>query len=295
MEAACPVCGNTNCQQQLVCTDYTVSHQQFGIATCNMCSLRFTVNAPSESAIGPYYKADSYISHTDTDTGLISKLYKAARSFTLWLKRRLVQGQTGLRQGALLDVGAGTGAFAHAMQQAGWHVTGLEPDDGARQVALRNYNLPLQPAGELFDQPSGSFDAITLWHVLEHVHNLHGYMQQFSKLLKPGGRLLIAVPNYNSADATHYGPHWAAYDVPRHLYHFSPQAMRRLAGAHGFTVERVKPMWLDAFYIALLSEKYKTGRQRLVSAFWQGLRSNWQALLNSERCSSLIYVLKHAS
>jgi len=288
----CPICGNNTCRQQLLCTDYTVSHQQFGIAGCNDCSLRFTHNAPEENAIGPYYQADSYISHTDTDKGLISKLYKAARSFTLRHKRRMVQGYTGLQQGKLLDVGAGTGVFAHAMQQAGWQVTGLEPDSGARQVAIRNYGMQLLSPESLFQQDAQSFDAITLWHVLEHVHNLHGYLQLFGALLKPNGRLLIAVPNYTSADATHYAQYWAAYDVPRHLYHFSPQAMRRLAGMHRLEVQSVHPMWLDAFYIALLSEQYKTGRQRLVQAFWQGLGSNIKALLHKESCSSLIYILR---
>lgn len=292
----CPVCGSRHIAPALQATDYTVSRQVFAIWECADCTARFTQDVPDADSIGPFYAADSYISHTDTDTGLINKLYKLARRYTLRLKTRQIQRLSGRSAGHLLDVGAGTGAFAHAMQQAGWQVTGLEPDAGARSVAYKNYHLQLQSPDQLFQLPAHSFHVISLWHVLEHVHTLHDYFDQFQRLLAPGGVVLIAVPNYQSTDAAHYQQHWAAYDVPRHLYHFSPRSLSALAGLHDFAVVQRLPMWLDAFYIALLSEQYRHGRQRLIAAGWQGLRSVLGAVRSADAASSLLYVLlRHSS
>ena len=102
-------------------------------------------------------------------------------------------------------------------------VTGLEPDSGARQVARESFGVNLQDTSGFFQLPADQFDAITLWHVLEHVHTLHEYIAQLKKLLRTGGRILVAVPNYTSGDAGHYQSFWAAYDVPRHLYHSLPR------------------------------------------------------------------------
>src|SRR5204863_7031109 len=94
---------------------------------------------------------------------------------------------------------------------------------------------------ELFSLTVNSFDAITLWHVLEHVHQLHQTMNQLKNLLKENGRLIIAVPNYTSLDAKIYKENWAAYDPPRHLYHFSPQSMKILAEKNGMKILYCKP------------------------------------------------------
>jgi 2-polyprenyl-3-methyl-5-hydroxy-6-metoxy-1,4-benzoquinol methylase len=190
-----------------------------------------------------------------------------------------------------LDVGAGTGAFASYMQQSGWNVTALEPDEEARKKAAEIYSLQLEKSSKLFELAENSFDVITLWHVIEHVHSLHEYVGQLKKMLKQGGALFIAVPNYTSYDAFLYDKFWAAYDVPRHLYHFSPVAMRRLIQQHGLQLKQIKPMWLDSFYVSLLSEKYKSGSTNLVKGFWNGAVSNYKALLKKERSSSLIYII----
>jgi 2-polyprenyl-3-methyl-5-hydroxy-6-metoxy-1,4-benzoquinol methylase len=288
----CPVCESTGIQKFLTATDHTVSHEQFEIWQCANCSLRFTQDVPEQNDIGRYYQSEEYISHTETSKGIVNRLYLFVRQFTLRSKENFIREQTGLKKGNLLDVGAGTGAFVHRMQTVGWQVTGLEPDEKAIQRAASQYGLSLQPVPSLFHLEPASFDAITLWHVLEHVHDLHGYMQQLKKLLKPSGKLFIAVPNYTSYDAECYRSDWAAYDVPRHLYHFSPAAMQMLVEKHGMTVQKMQPMWFDSFYVSMLSEKYMTGKSGVVKGFIRGLRSNSRALSNRRKASSLIYVIE---
>jgi 2-polyprenyl-3-methyl-5-hydroxy-6-metoxy-1,4-benzoquinol methylase len=288
---ACPVCESTAINPLLTVTDHSVSGETFVIWLCNACSLRFTQDAPDEAGIGRYYKSDDYISHTNTGKGSINQLYLAVRKFTLHLKHGVLKKFTGLATGTVLDVGAGTGAFLHYMQAKGWEVTGIEPDADARMVAQQMFHLELQPYEALKNLPHQSFDAISLWHVLEHVHHLHDYMDVLKSLLKPGGKLFIAVPNYQSLDAGIYRIAWAAYDVPRHLYHFSPQSIHTLMQRHGLKVLAKKPMWFDAFYISLLSSKYKNGRPNWIGAASSGLRSNLNALLDKNKCSSLIYVV----
>jgi SAM-dependent methyltransferase len=288
----CPVCGSTAIAPLLSAKDNTVSHELFAIWQCSSCTHRFTQDIPDEGNIGRYYKSDDYISHSNTRKGLVNKLYLFIRKVTLKAKQQLVSKTTGLKQGALLDVGAGTGAFALQMQQAGWQVTGLEPDGDARRNAQDLHNIELLPTEQLFQLPAAGFDAITLWHVLEHVQQLHDYMARFNDLLRKDGVLLIAVPNYTSLDAGIYKEHWAAYDVPRHLYHFSPGSMQALAQRHGFAIDQYIPMWFDSFYISMLSEQYKTGSIRYLQAFVNGLRSNLKAYGKPQRYSSVIYVLK---
>ena len=287
----CPVCNSAAISSQLNAEDYTVSHQAFEIWQCTNCSLRFTQYAPDPLSVGNFYQSDNYISHTDTNKGIINKLYHFVRKATLKRKLHLIQQTTGIQKGTLLDIGAGTGAFVHSMQQAGWAVTGLEPDAATRQRAADLYGLDLQDTVSLFQMPIAGFDAITLWHVLEHVHELHAYIEQIKLLLKENGRVLIAVPNYTSYDAEVYRQYWAAYDVPRHLYHFSPAAIKNLLKQHGLQLLAIKPMWFDSFYISMLSEQYKNGKNNFVKAVWTGLRSNFKTIFNKERCSSVIYVI----
>ena len=289
---ACLCCGSTSISRSFSAIDYTVSKEYFEVWKCSICTFQFTQNVPDASHIGPYYQSADYVSHSDTKTGLTNGLYHFARRLTVKSKRNLVKAVTALQQGSLLDFGAGTGAFASFMTQSGWQVTALEPDNTARANALKNHNLQLQDADSLQQLQSSSFDAITLWHVLEHVHNLHATLEHFERVLKPTGKLFIAVPNYTSYDAQHYQDYWAAYDVPRHLYHFSPKAMEILLNKKGFSLEKIYPMWFDSFYVSLLSEQYKYGSSRYFSAFAVGLLSNLKALFNTRKCSSVIYVVR---
>lgn len=286
----CPVCGSADIKEALKAKDHTVSHKLFSIYACGNCSFRFTQDVPDAASIGPYYKSEEYISHTDTAKGLVNRLYQSVRKRTLKAKRRLIEKETGMKKGRLLDVGSGTGAFANEMQQQGWQVTGLEPDADARAVAQKNYGISLQDISQLYNLPAGSFDAVTLWHVLEHVHDLQRCVAQLKNLLTENGKLFIAVPNHTAKDAVIYGEYWAAWDVPRHLYHFTPASMKALLDKHGLTILKYRPMWYDSFYVSMLSSKYKNGKTKLAGSFISGLRSNIGALGDVKKCSSVIYV-----
>lgn len=287
----CPVCQSANISPALSAKDFTVSSQIFSINKCNDCTVMFTQDVPSQDAIGTYYASENYVSHSNTQKGLVNRLYHIIRKKTLATKRNLLKKETGISAGKILDVGCGTGAFLNEMKNNGWQITGLEPDETARKNAIELFNIVPLPSPEIFNFPSESFDAITLWHVLEHVHQLQEYTAQLKKLLTKNGRLFIAVPNYTSWDAQHYKAYWAAYDVPRHLYHFSPAGINTLMRAHGMQVKKIKPMWFDSFYVSMLSEQYKNGRGNMVSAFFVGLVSNLKTIFNPQKCSSVIYVI----
>ncbi|MBL7702997.1 MAG: class I SAM-dependent methyltransferase [Ferruginibacter sp.] len=287
----CPVCNSNNIQQQLSAKDHTVSHQIFSIWHCNHCTARFTQDVPGQDAIGPYYASENYISHSDTKKGIINTLYHLVRKRTLGAKRRLLINSTGMVKGIILDIGCGTGAFLNTMKEAGWNITGLEPDAIARSKAAELYSIQPQEPAKLFELAPASFNAISMWHVLEHVHELHAYIKQIEKLLALNGKAFIAVPNYTSKDADLYKEHWAAYDVPRHLYHFSPQSMETLLNQHGLKLAGVKPMWFDSFYVCMLSEQYKKGKGSIIKAVFNGFISNLKAWGNTRKCSSVIYVI----
>ncbi len=290
---ACPCCSAENITKTLSAKDYTVSQEIFDVWHCNNCTVRFTQNVPEKNEIEKYYKSENYISHSDTKKGFVNSIYHYIRKRTLISKKNLVQKNTKLSNGKLLDIGAGTGAFLHKMHQSGWEILGLEPDETARENAKSLYGLNLQNSEDLFNMPAQTFDAITMWHVLEHVHDLHEYMVQLKRLLKPKGCLFIAVPNYTCYDANVYNNYWAAYDVPRHLYHFSPASITQLLLKHGLQLKKIKPMWYDSFYVSMLSEKYKTGKNNFISALINGYISNWKAMFDNDKCSSVIYIITH--
>lgn len=288
----CPVCNSGRLQNIFPVKDYTVSGQQFAIVECQHCTLRFTQDVPDQENIGKFYKSEDYISHTNTSKGLINNLYQKVRNVTMKQKLGIIKKYTGLQKGALLDVGCGTGSFLNVMQSEGWKVTGLEPDADARDLAKQLHELKVLPSHEIFNLQAATYNAITMWHVLEHVHQLHEYVEQLKNLLLANGKLFIAVPNYTSRDAKVYVKYWAAYDVPRHLYHFSPQSMEVLVQQHGLKVVKHLPMWFDSFYVGLLSSKYKNGKTNFAAAGLHGLSSNLNATGNVKECSSVIYVIE---
>ena len=287
----CPVCNSTEIDPLLTVKDHSVSKEEFVVWQCRHCTLRFTQDVPDENSMGRYYQSPDYISHSNTGKGLLNQLYQRVRKFTLQQKANLIIANT-KEKGRIVDIGAGIGAFLSVMQQKGWETKGIEPDEGARKNALQLFGIKLEEPSTLYGLPQGHYDAITLWHVLEHVHSLHSYMERLRNLLSQQGKIFIAVPNYTSVDSEAYRNYWAAYDVPRHLYHFSPLSIKKLVEQHGLRLLAKKPMWFDAFYISLLSSKYHRGSTSWIGAGFNGLRSNLTALLNKDRCSSLIYVIE---
>lgn len=269
--------------------DYTVSGKSFSIKIDEETGLLVTTPRPKEEDLGKYYESDEYISHTDSNSSLFEKIYNKVRSYSLKKKLALVESEHA--KGSLLDVGCGTGAFLQTCKNAGWKINGVEPGDKASVLAKTKVGDVVHSS--LFDDALNGqqFDVITMWHVLEHMPDLHKTIDRLKSLLKPDGVLIVAVPNYNSYDALHYGAHWAAYDVPRHLYHFSQQSIKELFGAFKIMLKETKPMIFDSFYVSLLSEQYKTGKKRWWPAFLIGLESNIKAQQSGEY-SSLIYILK---
>ena len=288
---SCPICASDLIQEQLSAKDYTVSQKQFSIWQCNACTVRFTQDVPGQDAIGEFYASENYISHSDTKKGIINSLYHLVRKRTLGSKRRLVINEVGMLKGEILDIGCGTGAFLNTMKEAGWFINGLEPDALARTKAVELYDIHPQSSEKLFDLKPSTCNAITMWHVLEHVHELHACIKKIGELLAPNGKLFIAVPNYTSTDAEIYEAYWAAYDTPRHLYHFSPQSMEKLVSMHGLKITSLKPMWFDSFYVSMLSEQYKNGKENILKAVYNGFISNLKAWGDVKKCSSVIYIV----
>ena len=286
----CPLCSSAKTILYLRCSDHLLSRDVFDLCKCSDCGFVFTGEYPDEQSIGRYYRSDDYISHDDEAKGFLNRIYQIARHVMLRRKVRMVEKATGITKGRILDIGCGTGHFAAAMEQNGWYVTGIEPNIKARNFASGQFGLDVISPEQVPGLPSGSFDCITMWHVLEHFHDPFGYAAEIKRLLKPGGLCLCALPNSNSFDAVHYKEYWAAYDVPRHLYHFSPASMQKLLSLHQMAAKEILPMWFDSYYVSMLSEKYKGGN--IISAFLQGANSNIRAAGNRQRCSSLIYVIK---
>lgn len=288
----CPVCGSTRFDKFITCRDHTVSKTDFSIVSCGDCNFKFTNPRPDDLSIGDYYKSEDYISHSNTKKGLISQLYHAVRSYTLKGKLTLVNKY--VSRGTILDYGCGTGMFLNAAKESGWKTIGMEPDGGARQIA-KGMNLNVFQDKASLEQATNSIkvDAITLWHVLEHVTDLEETLTFFMQKLNDKGILIIAVPNYTSYDAKYYKKFWAAYDVPRHIYHFEINSISKLLSGFGFNLIATKPMKFDSYYVSMLSEKYKTGSINYIRAFITGLLSNLKAK-QAKDYSSVIYVFKKA-
>ncbi|MBT8317637.1 MAG: class I SAM-dependent methyltransferase [Lutibacter sp.] len=248
---------------------------------------------PKGEELASYYESESYISHTDSNKTLTDKLYQFVKSFALKQKLSLINSFNTEEQ-KLLDIGCGTGDFLLTCKNNGWTVVGVEPNSKAKNLAISklNSNKKSKVHSNLENIGTQKFDVITLWHVLEHVPNLENYILKLKSLLKPNGILVIAVPNYRSFDATHYKQFWAAYDVPRHLWHFSKKSIQLLFSDVHMNLINIKPMLFDSFYVSLLSEKYKSGKSNLLKAFFIGLLSNMKALVTKEY-SSLIYIINN--
>jgi len=286
-----PLCSSVETEDYLLTRDYFLSRETFKLIKCSGCGFVFTQDHPDANNIDRYYASDDYISHNESATGFLNYLYRLSRRLMLKRKRAIVKNFTGLRKGTILDAGSGTGHFLSVMKEAGWTVKGVEINKKAREFSVSTFGLEVISPEQLSSLPSGSFDCITMWHVLEHFEEPFRYASEILRLLKPGGSCILALPNCQSFDAEHYKEFWAAYDVPRHLWHFAPVTFKIFAERTGFKLSRLKSLPLDVFYISSLSEKYKGTNLPFLSGMIKGL---WFAFLSSfkkTKSSSLIYLL----
>jgi 2-polyprenyl-3-methyl-5-hydroxy-6-metoxy-1,4-benzoquinol methylase len=292
----CPACNGLTFNHFLICTDHAVSHEKFNIVKCSQCELLITTPRPGPTEIAPYYVSPAYTSHIKTATNTFDRLYLTVRTFTLKWKLSIVEKNAApSSEKQILDFGCGTGEFIKVAKHNGWNTIGMEPSQHARQHVSPSISKDIKNSLQEVSNLKKKFDAITLWHVLEHVDELNTTIENLKNLLTENGRIYIAVPNSNSWDAHHYKQHWAAYDVPRHLWHFNIKSMHELLKQHQLTNIKVLPMWLDAFYVAMLSEKYRNGdsfsARGMLNSLFNAIRSNYAANRTRE-FSSLIYVVK---
>jgi len=284
---SCPICSSNRFSNFIVVQDYLVSRDSFAIIKCDECNFKITSPRPIKEELGNYYKSENYISHTSKANNPINWIYKLVRNYTLAQKYKLINKR--VSKGKILDYGCGTGDFLRYFKNKGWNIEGIEPDREAAKIAANKNKIDVLP--EVSYIKKNKYTAITLWHVLEHISDINHVLEQLKPLLDNKGRIFIAVPNVQSYDAQYYKEKWAGYDVPRHLYHFEKSTMKKLMKRHGLKIKEILPMYFDSFYVSMLSEKYKNGKNNFIAAFKSGYKSNKEAKQN-KNYSSLIYIIK---
>jgi 2-polyprenyl-3-methyl-5-hydroxy-6-metoxy-1,4-benzoquinol methylase len=288
----CPLCASDKTGFQIRCKDYFISKEDFSIFKCSACGFTFTQDYPEENEIARFYESDDYISHSDTTRSFSDKLYRLARNVMLRKKRRLIISVTGLKKGAILDIGSGTGYFAGTMKKTGWLVRGIEINEKARNFSMSQFKLNILTPDKIPSLEKESFDCITLWHVLEHFHDPFNYFSEISRLLKPGAVCIVALPNCNSYDAKYYDRFWAAWDVPRHLWHFNPHSFSLFSEKAGLSLEKLRSLPLDVFYISTLSEKYKGSGLSFMKGISKAIIFAYLSVFNRQKSSSLVYIMR---
>jgi 2-polyprenyl-3-methyl-5-hydroxy-6-metoxy-1,4-benzoquinol methylase len=288
----CPVCLNTDISGFLKCKDHFISKETFEIFRCNKCGFVFTQDHPEESEAGRYYESEDYISHSDSKKGITDRLYQLVRQLMLKRKKKLIRKTTGLSAGSILDIGCGTGHFLNSMKDTGWNTTGIEINEKARKYAESRFDLDVLTPEKIKTLTAGIFDCVTLWHVLEHFQEPNKIMEEIFRLLKPDGACIIALPNNQSFDSKYYGKEWAAYDVPRHLWHFNPATFSLFVKRNKFKLMEKKTLPFDVFYISILSEKYRSLKFPFIYGAIKGLVFSVRSIFNRSGSSSMIYILK---
>ena len=269
----------------LTTKDYFLTKEEFSLELDTHYDM--LVTKPQPKNLDKYYQTSNYISHTDQSTNFFEKIYSIAKKYTLHKKTKLIN-QFSNNGKTLLDIGCGTGEFLVTAKKENWTIFGVEPNKQAREKAVSKTLNVVENLEKLGQQ---KFNVISLWHVMEHLPDLKNQIKKITNLLAEEGTLIIAVPNFKSNDAIHYKEYWAAYDTPRHIWHFSQNAISELFKEQNFKIIQTLPMKFDSYYVSLLSEKYKNGKQNYFKAIYQGWLSNYKANRTSEY-SSLTYVLK---
>ena len=283
----CPLC-KTQLQTVYTTKDYLVSGESFDIVECQDCALRLTNPFPEENKVNEYYASEDYVSHSEHKKNIFNFIYSSVRDFMLIRKRKLIEKKSGLSKGTLLDFGCGLGHFLNQMKENGWNVFGIDSSPKAKKSVENRFDIRVYSPDEWLNS-NETYDIITCWHSLEHIHKPWVYLEQFRERLNPNGLLIIALPNFKSADAEKFKGFWAAYDTPRHFYHFSIKSMSKLTEKNGFSIQTIHRLYFDTFYVSILSAKHMG--KSLISGVWSGTVSFLSAAIHKEKCSSLIYIL----
>ena len=289
--SSCLVCKGTDLEIIFLARDCLVSGDNFTVKKCTTCGFVFTSDPPGEKDISGYYKSEDYISHSDRKKNLADHAYHLARSIMLRRKYRLIRKVCEIKTGSIVDIGSGTGYFAHFMKKKGWNVTGIELNDQARNCSAEKFGIRTEDPSGISEIPDGSADCVTFWHVLEHLYDPVKWMNEVNRILGKNGKCIIALPNVTSADANWFGSDWAALDVPRHLWHFSPSTMIRFTEEQGLSCKMTLPMLLDIFYISTLSYRNKGSGAPLLRGIITGMMLSFVNFFRKNRASSIIYVI----
>lgn len=286
--AQCPVCKGKSFQRFLDCKDYTTSGALFHVEQCTNCSMLLTNPRPRVEDAPSYYQSTTYISHTSIAISFMDYIYLIVRTLTLRWKYSLVKPY--LKHNQLLDVGSGTGHFLSHCKAQGVNTYGVEPSAAANAKAQK---IPI--SNSIDNLPEIKYDVITLWQVLEHIYDLEITIEKLKARLNENGIIFIAVPNWQALDSIHYKEKWAAYDVPRHVWHFSKDTMTTLLHNSGLSIKKIVPMKLDAYYVSLLSEKNSAGGKLSLSSAIKGIMMGYRSNVNAAQnmnYSSLIYLVQ---
>lgn len=289
MANRCPWCNSENNSKFLELKDYFLTQENFEILECNDCKLLFTTPCPAPDRIGDYYKSDDYLSHNESKKGIVPQIYNLVKKVNIKNKFNITVNGQQTTDNSILDIGCGVGDFLNYAKEKGCDITGIEPSEDARKIAEEKLGTKIFSPEELQNIPNESFDIVTMWHVLEHVADLKTEIDHLERIVKKNGRLVLALPNYKSFDAEYYKDKWAAYDVPRHLNHFSRTSIKNIFDTTAFQLIDIKPLKWDSYYISMLSEQYLKHSNVLLKAMITGCKSNCKAIKSGEY-SSLVYV-----
>jgi hypothetical protein len=287
----CPLCSSSHFIFKSDIIDYALTKETFTIHECQNCSLQFTNPRPNTTASEKYYEYPTYASHKKEEKTIQDFIYNQIRKYSLKQKLRIVNKLT-KEKGKLLDYGTGIGYFALTASNDGWETYAVEPN----KKALKNtiFSNTVKQLEDL--NIENKYKIITLFHVLEHIHSLKETLHNLVQQTETNGYILLALPNPLSYDAGIYKQFWAAYDVPRHLYHFNEKSIDHLAKINNLIITEKKTMPFDSYYVSLLSETYKNPDQlfllKWIKAIYNGYRSNQKAFKDINKSSSILYILK---
>ena len=277
----------------LSANDHLVTGRKFDILKNPETTILETHPRPTKEELPTYYDSENYTSHNDKSAGIVSFCYRIIKSISTSRKIRIGQNSlsknTPQNKPRLLDVGCGTGDFLYSCLKKGWQINGIENNKNAKNNSRTEVSSFIFDDFEFLKSQPERFDIITMWHSLEHILDLKQTIVDMKKLLTNKGVIVVACPNHKSFDAIFYKESWAAYDLPRHLWHFDKDSISKLFVEHNMQLTKTLPMYWDSFYISILSEKIISKKNKFLKGVIVGLLSNVSAMFSKEH-SSLIYV-----